>query len=215
MSNLYAVLLLVSILSLVVGIIKPSIFSRLKINSRKKVFLVFGSLIILLFVLFGVTSSEVQNTVGSKKPETAQKSKSVQTPTPLPKVGERVEDKKIVFTVLNTEKRNAIGAYFTQTAQGTFLILNLKIENIDTKTRSVSFYGFKLKDSQNRTYSISVYGQTALSVEQRKADLTLQVQPSLFVKNNIVFDIPKDARGLILTVQGGTLSSGKEISLGI
>lgn len=52
MSNLFLFLVLLSIVGLVVGLVKPTLFKQ----SRKKVSLGFGGAIVVFFVLFGLTS---------------------------------------------------------------------------------------------------------------------------------------------------------------
>ena len=59
MNNLFLVLLLVSLATLVVGVIKPSL---LKVASRKKVGLYFGGAAVVFFILFGITAPQSPNT---------------------------------------------------------------------------------------------------------------------------------------------------------
>jgi hypothetical protein len=58
MENLFAVLILVSLVLLIIGLFKPttSLFWDKKERTRKKSILVYGGLTILFFILFGVTS---------------------------------------------------------------------------------------------------------------------------------------------------------------
>ena len=58
MDDLFLALFFVSLVVMVVGIIKPSLVSRVfkKNMTRKKVGLIFGGIAVILFVLFGVTS---------------------------------------------------------------------------------------------------------------------------------------------------------------
>jgi endonuclease YncB( thermonuclease family) len=55
MSNLFLALFLLSPIALLVGLIKPSLFSKF-LPTRKKIGLAFGGLTILSFILFGVTA---------------------------------------------------------------------------------------------------------------------------------------------------------------
>lgn len=72
----------------------------------------------------------------------------------------------------------------------------------------------KLRDSQGRTFERSIDGQTAKGLTQGQVDLFLQqVQPSLSVNGEIVFDIPKDAEGLVLEVRGGLFATATDIKL--
>ena len=64
MSGLFAFLLLLSILSLLIGLIKPSIFNRLfkKEMTRKKVATIFGVASFVLFFVTGLTADDVPTT---------------------------------------------------------------------------------------------------------------------------------------------------------
>ena len=58
MDDLFLALFFVSLVALIVGIVKPSLFSRIfrKDMTRKKLGLIFGSTAVILLILFGVTS---------------------------------------------------------------------------------------------------------------------------------------------------------------
>lgn len=64
MNDLFLALFLVSLVVLIVGVVKPSFFSRIfrKNMTRKKIGLIFGSIAVILFILFGITG-------GTKPPE--------------------------------------------------------------------------------------------------------------------------------------------------
>lgn len=62
MSNLFLVLLLVSLVALIVGLIKPSL---LKQPSRARAGLIFGGAFVLFFVLFGITSPKSSTPVSA------------------------------------------------------------------------------------------------------------------------------------------------------
>lgn len=77
MNNLFLFLLLVSLIGLVVGLIKPS---TVKMKSRKSTALYFGGAIVVFFVLFGVTSSTPQVRPTAQTPDVA----AQQAPNPIP-----------------------------------------------------------------------------------------------------------------------------------
>lgn len=64
MDNLFLILFLISLVALVVGIIKPTVFSSFtkKEVTRKRVSKVFGSTTIVLFLLFGIAADNSENT---------------------------------------------------------------------------------------------------------------------------------------------------------
>jgi uncharacterized membrane protein len=71
MDNFFAFLFLVSFILLIIGLIKPSNLSFVKKEmTRKNVLLLFGSLIVVFFVLFGITTdSTTQNQENNKENE--------------------------------------------------------------------------------------------------------------------------------------------------
>lgn len=71
MDNFFAFLFLVSFILLIIGLIKPSNLSFVKKEmTRKNVLLLFGSLTVAFFVLFGITTdSTTQNQENNKKNE--------------------------------------------------------------------------------------------------------------------------------------------------
>jgi len=174
-----------------------------------------------LFVLIIVIS--VAGSGGKKTGEqttatetkTVSENKPIETET-IAKVEEAVEDNGLAFTVTGVDNLSSLGNQFTRTdAQGIFYVITLKIENKSDSTKTIDSSMITLTDSQNRQYDRSVEGQTAKGLAQGKVDLFLQqVQPSLSVTGDIVFDIPKDATGLKLIVKGSLFGSGKKIDLG-
>ncbi len=90
MDNLFMALFLLSILGLIIGLIQPQVFSKLfkKKANRKTVGLVFGSAIVLFFILFGVTTpnngrtSIPAKTTTPTSTKTTGESTPVKTPTP-------------------------------------------------------------------------------------------------------------------------------------
>lgn len=160
------------------------------------------------------TSQENTETNQTVKP-TSKPANNTQTAT-LAKVGEAVQDGDIAFTAIDTTKAKTLGNQYTRkTAQGTFYIVTLKIENKGKETKTIDSSMLTLTDSQGRQFDRSIDGQTAKGLAEGKVDLFLQqVQPGLNVTGDIVFDIPKDATGLKLNVKGGYFGKEKQIELG-
>ncbi len=76
MNSFFIVLLLVAIVVLIVGLTNPE---KVKMKSRKKVSLVFGSAIIVIFILIGVTAEPNQS---ASTPPVASDTNAVATSTP-------------------------------------------------------------------------------------------------------------------------------------
>lgn len=179
----------------------------------KKLFKWVG-IIFLIFIVIGVLSglgksnktSSNSNTSSTQPTETKQ----------IAKLNEPVQDGDLVFTATEVNTATTLGNQFTKRdAQGMFYVITLKVENKGKETKTVDSSMISLTDSQGRKFDRSIEGQTAKGLSQGKVDLFLQqVQPGLGVTGEIVFDAPKDATGLKLTVKGSLFDKGQEIDLG-
>jgi hypothetical protein len=137
---------------------------------------------------------------------TAQTQDQTQSPAPtMAKLNQPVQSGDLSFIATQITNAKSLGNDFMKKdAQGTFKIVTLKISNTGKETKTVDSSMIKLKDGQGRTFERSIDGQTAKGLSQGKVDLFLQqIQPSLSVTGDIVFDIPADATNLKLEVQGG------------
>jgi len=83
MANLFLVLLLLSLLALVVGLIKPSLFNKGFKNgaNRKKTSVTFIICTVVFFILFGVTSPTHKDNSATQSNNTAQTPPAVATTT--------------------------------------------------------------------------------------------------------------------------------------
>ena len=92
MSNLFLALFLLSPIALLVGLIKPKLFSKF-LPTRKKIALAFGGLTVLSFILFGVTAPPV-------KPKDEAKVAGEQTvASPSPTTASNLEQVKVIRVV--------------------------------------------------------------------------------------------------------------------
>lgn len=72
----------------------------------------------------------------------------------------------------------------------------------------------KIIDSQGREFERSVEGQTAKGMAEGNVDLFLQqIQPSLTVTGDIVFDLPENISDPMLIVKGSLFGNGAKIKL--
>lgn len=74
MAGFFVFIFLLLLILLPIGLIRPSLFQRFFINTRKKVLGVFGGLLVLFFILIGVTAPP-----SSVQPEVSQDTKGVST----------------------------------------------------------------------------------------------------------------------------------------
>lgn len=173
--------------------------------------------IIVVLMIIGVAGSKNSGT--STTSNSTGGSSGNNTPTPsvqTAKIGETVTDGNLGFTVQSVNTAQTLGDSFSQkTAQGMYYILAVKIQNNGKSTQTINASDFTVVDSQGRTYDYSTDGQTAIEMSNGTTDFFLQqIQPSLSVTGNIVFDVPASATGLKLMAQGDIFSNPVSIDLG-
>jgi hypothetical protein len=130
-------------------------------------------------------------------------------------LNEVVQDGDLAFTVTNVETAKSLGNSYTQkNSQGTFYVVTLKIENKGNKTATFDSSMAKVTDDQGREFERSIEGQTAKGMAQGNVDLFLQqVQPSLSVTGDLVFDLPSDISNPMLLVKGSLFGKGAKVKL--
>ena len=130
-------------------------------------------------------------------------------------LNETVQDGDLAFTVTGVEKVETLGNQFTKKdAQGTFYVVTMKIENKGNKTATFDSSMAKVTDDQGREFERSIEGQTAKGMAQGNVDLFLQqIQPSLSVTGDLVFDLPADMQNPMLVVKGSLFAKGAKIKL--
>ncbi len=104
MTDLFGFLILASLIALVVGLIKPTAFSRfIKNPTRKKVGLILGGLFVVFFIGFGMTTDTKTATNTSNEPTPqAQTVKNDPTSAPqAPVLSEKDQIKALVTDQLN------------------------------------------------------------------------------------------------------------------
>jgi len=112
MNDIFAALTFIFLIALVVGLIKPSLFSKAIENpTRKKVGLTLGVLVIIFFLGFGLTSETETPTNASNNEQVAQvKAENGPTVTSAPVLSEHDQIKKLVTDQLqgknNMDKDN-------------------------------------------------------------------------------------------------------------
>jgi RNA polymerase subunit RPABC4/transcription elongation factor Spt4 len=169
---------------------------------------------ILVIILIVIISNASGNKNGGTNTTQGSNSKTTQTES-IGKIGEAVTANDLSFTVTDISKAKSLGnSYTKKDAQGTFNVVTLTIKNVGKETATIDSSMLKITDSQGRTFDRSIDGQTAKGLAQGKVDLFLQqVQPSLSVTGDIVFDLPDDATDLKLIVKGSMFGTEKQISL--
>lgn len=171
-------------------------------------FILGGALIIGLISLLGSEGSSSNNS------NTANNSSS-SNQNEVYGLNQPAQDGDLVFTVTNVKTANTLGGeFFKETAQGKFYVLTLKIENKGSETATFDSSMAKIIDSENREFSHSVGGQTANIASKNSLDLFLQqIQPSLSVTGEIVFDLPTNVKDPVLFAKSSFFGFSKGVKI--
>jgi len=130
-------------------------------------------------------------------------------------LNEVAQDGDLAFTATTVTTAKSLGnSYTLKNAQGMFYVVTLKIENRGNKTATFDSSMAKVTDDQGREFERSIEGQTAKGMAQGNVDLFLQqIQPSLSVTGDLVFDLPADIKNPMLIVKGSVFGQGTKIKL--
>lgn len=128
------------------------------------------------------------------------------------KIGDTVSVGNFSYRVQKAEQAETVGnQYINHTASGTYEIVYVTLRNNDKESRYADSNMFKLMDDQGRSFVVSTEATSAYSIaNSNQYDLFLkQANPGLEIDGVLIFDIPKDAKGLKLEVSGGFGSPDK------
>ena len=122
-------------------------------------------------------------------------SKPKQTPSKSAAIGETVALGKYKFTVNSV--RNAVGDSISKPKQGQkYLIINATIENLGQQQSPISsIVLFSLTDSANRKYKRVITTET-------KGNLDNNLDPGKKLQGEIAFEVPQNAKNLLLILRG-------------
>ncbi len=177
----------------------------------KKILKWVGIVILVLIVIGALTG----NKGGSSTNSGTSNNQASPVPEKMAGLNEQVQDGDLAFTVLGVEKSKTLGNTYTEkTAQGMFYVVTVKIENKGNKTTTFDASMAKVKDDQGREFERSIDGQTAKGMSQGQVDLFLQqIQPSLSVTGDLVFDLPEGVKNPVLTLKGSLFNQGVGVKL--
>jgi len=174
--------------------------------------------ILLFFMVIGMISggSNTGNSVPvSSSPADIQNNNAEQKvqSEKVNKIGDTVSVGNFSYSLQKVEQKSSIGnQYFSKEAAGIYELCYIVLRNNDKEARYADSTMFKLIDDQGRNFTVSTDATTAYSLSYgNDYDLFLkQANPGLEIGGILIFDIPKDAKGLKLEVSGGFASSDKE-----
>lgn len=122
------------------------------------------------------------------------------------KINETISVGNFSYRVQKAEQAQSVGnQYINHDASGVYEIISLTLRNNDKESRYADSNMFKLIDDQDRSFVVSTEATSAYSIaNNNQYDLFLkQVNPGLEIGGVLIFDIPKDAKGLKLETSGG------------
>ncbi|MBI1759527.1 MAG: DUF4352 domain-containing protein [Actinobacteria bacterium] len=170
--------------------------------------------VIGVLVITGVVSS--MNGSGSSTSGGSTGPGSGQAAKPAPKaagIGIPIRDGKFEFTVVAVKQGVAqLGnQYVSTTAQGQFVLVTVKVENVGTVSQMFDGSNLYLYDTQGRKFEASLAAAIYLG-DQAKSFLN-DINPGNAVTGVVAFDIPKGAKLARLELHDSVLSGGVDISL--
>jgi hypothetical protein len=224
MDSLFALLCLASLILLIIGLFSPkaSLFWDKKERTRKKSALVYGGLMVLFFIFFGVSNDRK---LESKSAETVKSSSSTQTTDLMTdktetektsslnaeepkqeykKIGDQVEIGNFSYLVKQASFAKAIGNEFMKkTADGLFLVVNVSFRNNDNEEHTLDNSLFKLTDENGTEFESSSEGETALEMSGKSTLFLKQCNPNITKSGFLVFEVPEDKKIYDLHLSGG------------
>lgn len=172
---------------------------------------VVGVLLIVIIVLALANAPEEEQVVVSTgnqtSSSTAQAGAASVAQEALPSIGAAARKGNWEITFKAQEKTTEIqgGTFGSEKAQGEFRILTLNLANVGNRSFPLNSHDFSLNTPDGVEYNTSSDGHTALIGEESGPEVlsgSETIQPGLSKDVRVVFDVPPNATGLILDVQG-------------
>ncbi|MFD2675482.1 DUF4352 domain-containing protein [Gulosibacter bifidus] len=131
--------------------------------------------------------------------------------TAMPGIGQPAQAGDFEFTVTEVETGVASvgGEYFSEDAQGQFVLVHVNVTNVGDKAETLTSSLQKLVDDQGREHEAD--SSAAIYIEDSNT-LYERVNPGNSVSGVLVFDIPADATPVSVKLQQG-FNSSVEVSL--
>lgn len=127
-------------------------------------------------------------------------------------LGDPVRDGKLEFTVTKIEAGVAeIGdEYFGKEAQGQFLLVHVKVENIGDEAQTFFGENFTALDVDDREFSADT--EAAIYLDESNSFIN-EINPGNTVEGIVVFDVPKDAKITALELHDSFFSGGVTVKV--
>ncbi|MCR8939811.1 DUF4352 domain-containing protein [Brevibacillus laterosporus] len=164
-----------------------------------------------VFMMSGCGSAEVSKTGSAGAPVATDEKKTEEAPA-LAKIGDKVSVGQFEVIAKQTSTAKQVGNEFmNKKSQGTYILIDLEVKNLDKEARMIDSSMFKLVDSDGTTYDPDP--EANLYVNQQNNFFLSNVNPKLSAKGKVVFDMPADAKELKLEVASGVAFAAKETVL--
>jgi len=170
--------------------------------------------ILISLAVAGCGGSSTSTTSGSQPAE--QKASEEAKPATY-KLNQEVKVGNLSYIASEVKKAQTIGNEFlNKKTEGLFVIVKVKITNNDKESRTIDTNLFKAKDAQGREFSADP--EADMYVNGDNSFFLEQVNPGTSRSGYVIFETPKDVKGLTMEVSSGLGWSGGEyasIDLGI
>lgn len=181
----------------------------------KKLYIVIGLVLLLVFLAIGCSGSDSSsdNTQSGTTEQTAQANTQEQTEEQTTyQVGDRVTVGDRAYTITTVKTTSSVGdnEYTKKEATGIYVLVTMTIENIGKESSTMSSNDVKIIDSEGRTFESDTQAWAALEDNI----LLKQIQPGLPVTGETVFDVPKGIDATLQVTDGGWTTEPVNISLG-
>ncbi|RKQ84621.1 DUF4352 domain-containing protein [Brockia lithotrophica] len=151
----------------------------------------------------GEKGSEATKAAEGEKPPAQETSGKEKAAYPEFRVGDQIKMDNFVFVVNGTREVKA--EFVTPKPGNTFLAVDVTVENVGEKPEPVSsLMMFDLRDAEGNRYK-----QTIVTTD--KASLNGEVAPGKKLRGEIVFEVPKEAKGLEFIIKPDLLKQGQAI----
>jgi hypothetical protein len=127
-------------------------------------------------------------------------------------IGDPVRDGKLEFTVTKIETGVAeIGdEFFGKKAQGQFLLVHVKVENIGDEAQTFFGDNFTALDADDREFSADT--EAAIYLEESNSFIN-EINPGNTAEGIVVFDVPKDTKIATLELHDSFFSGGVTVKV--
>lgn len=171
--------------------------------------------VILLIGIAGASGGDESTKPTATTPQSAeQNQESAKTEEAKPttyKLNQEVKVGNLSYVASEIKKTTSIGNEFlNKKTEEQFVLVKVKVKNNDKEARTVDTNLFKVKDNQGREFAADA--EADMYVNSNANFFLEQVNPGTSRSGYVVFEIPKDAKGLTMEVSSGLGWSGGDFA---